>query len=150
MRILIQECLEATLKIDGVEHARIGKGEVIFVGFTEGDTRETIVKMIEKLLKLRIFSDEEGKTNITLAEHGGDILAVSQFTLYADLRKGNRPSFVRALGSLKSKPLFDIFKEELSSRMEKTQYGVFGADMKVGLINDGPFTIWLDSEELGL
>lgn len=150
MRILIQECLEATLRIDGEVHAHIQKGEVLFVGFTGGDTRQTIVRMIEKLLKLRIFSDAEGKTNLTLADQGGDILAVSQFTLYADLRRGNRPSFQRALGSSESKPLFDIFKEELSFRMPRTQYGIFGADMKVQLINDGPFTIWLDSEDLGL
>ncbi len=149
MRILIQECLKASVTIDGEVYSSIGKGEVVFVSFTSTDTASTIDKMIEKMLKLRIFSDENGKTNQDLSQHGGTILAVSQFTLYADIRKGNRPSFVNALGGENSKSLYDLFCKKLSEKVDGVRTGVFGADMKVELINDGPFTIWMDSKELG-
>lgn len=148
MRILIQECLEASVTIDKKVVSKIGKGEVVFVGFTNGDDETIIDKMLDKLLKLRIFEDENGKTNYNLVQHGGDILCVSQFTLYADLTQGNRPSFVKALKSQESEPLYETLKKKLSSLLPSTQYGVFGADMKVQLINNGPFTIFLDSEEL--
>ncbi len=149
MRILIQECLKASVTIDGEVYSSIGKGEVVFVSFTEGDSESTIAKMIDKMLKLRIFCDENGKTNFDLSQHGGTVLAVSQFTLYADIRKGNRPSFVSALGGEKSKDLYDLFCDLLSEKIEGVKTGVFGADMKVELVNDGPFTIWMDSKELG-
>ncbi len=149
MRILIQECLKASVTIDGNVYSSIGKGEVVFVSFTMGDTSSTISHMIDKMLKLRIFSDENGKTNYDLSQHGGTVLVVSQFTLYADIRKGNRPSFVNALGGENSKQLYDEFCQQLSERVEGVKTGVFGADMKVELINDGPFTIWMDSKELG-
>ncbi len=149
MRILIQECLKASVTIDGNVYSSIGKGEVVFVSFTSGDTSSTIRQMIDKMLKLRIFSDENGKTNYDLSQHGGTVLVVSQFTLYADIRKGNRPSFVNAMGGENSKHLYDIFCQQLSERVEGVKTGVFGADMKVELINDGPFTIWMDSKELG-
>ncbi len=149
MRILIQECLKASVTIDGNVYSSIGKGEVVFVSFTMGDTSSTIRHMIDKMLKLRIFSDENGKTNYDLSQHGGTVLVVSQFTLYADIRKGNRPSFVNALGGENSKHLYDEFCQQLSERVEGVKTGVFGADMKVELINDGPFTIWMDSKELG-
>lgn len=149
MRILIQECLKASVTIDGNVYSSIGKGEVVFVSFTSGDTSSTIRQMIDKMLKLRIFSDENGKTNYDLSQHGGTVLVVSQFTLYADIRKGNRPSFVNAMGGEDSKHLYDIFCQQLSERVEGVKTGVFGADMKVELINDGPFTIWMDSKELG-
>ncbi len=149
MRILIQECLKASVTIDGNVYSSIGKGEVVFVSFTMGDTSSTISHMIDKMLKLRIFSDENGKTNYDLSQHGGTVLVVSQFTLYADIRKGNRPSFVNAMGGENSKQLYDEFCQQLSERVEGVKTGVFGADMKVELINDGPFTIWMDSKELG-
>ncbi len=149
MRILIQECLKASVTIDGNVYSSIGKGEVVFISFTMGDTSSTISHMIDKMLKLRIFSDENGKTNYDLSQHGGTVLVVSQFTLYADIRKGNRPSFVNALGGENSKQLYDEFCQQLSERVEGVKTGVFGADMKVELINDGPFTIWMDSKELG-
>jgi D-aminoacyl-tRNA deacylase len=148
MRILIQECLSGQVEIDHQVVSKISNGEVIFVGFTFGDNEEIIDKMIEKLLKLRIFEDENGKTNQSLSVHGGSILCVSQFTLYADLSQGNRPSFTYALPGQYSRPLYDYFCMKLSERMPDTQYGVFGADMKVSLINDGPFTILLDSREV--
>ncbi len=148
MRILIQECLKASVTIDHVVHGEIDEGEVIFVGFTSDDNEKIIDKMIDKLLKLRIFEDENGKTNLNLASHGGKILCISQFTLYADVSQGNRPSFVKALGGEKSKPLYDYFCKKLSELRPDTQYGVFGADMKVSLINNGPFTIMLDSQEV--
>ncbi len=149
MRILIQECLKASVTIDGKVYSSIGKGEVVFVSFTQGDSSSTIRHMIDKMLKLRIFSDENGKTNYDLSQHGGSVLVVSQFTLYADIRKGNRPSFVNAMGGENSKHLYDVFCEQLSEKLEGVKTGVFGADMKVELINDGPFTIWMDSKELG-
>lgn len=149
MRILIQECLKASVTIDGNVYSSIGKGEVVFVSFTQGDSSSTIRHMIDKMLKLRIFSDENGKTNYDLSQHGGSVLVVSQFTLYADIRKGNRPSFVNAMGVENSKHLYDVFCEQLSEKVEGVKTGVFGADMKVELINDGPFTIWMDSKELG-
>ncbi len=149
MRILIQECLKASVTIDGKVYSSIGKGEVVFVSFTQGDSTSTITHMIDKMLKLRIFSDENGKTNYDLSQHGGSVLVVSQFTLYADIRKGNRPSFVNAMGGENSKHLYDVFCEQLSEKLEGVKTGVFGADMKVELINDGPFTIWMDSKELG-
>ncbi|MCR4698335.1 MAG: D-tyrosyl-tRNA(Tyr) deacylase [Bacilli bacterium] len=148
MRILIQECLKASVTIDSKVVGSISEGEVIFVGFTAGDDERIIDKMIEKLLKLRIFEDENGKTNLNLEAHGGKILCISQFTLYADLSQGNRPSFVNALGGSKSEPLYNYFCKKLSEVRPDTQYGVFGADMKVNLINNGPFTIMLDSKEV--
>lgn len=148
MRILIQECLKASVTIDGEVISSIDKGEVIFVSFTQEDDESICDRMLDKLLKLRFFPDAQGKTNLNLKDHGGEILCVSQFTLYASLKEGNRPSFAKALGGEKSKPLYDYFKKKLSERMPNTQYGRFGADMKVSLINDGPFTIWLDSKEL--
>ncbi|MCI1735508.1 MAG: D-aminoacyl-tRNA deacylase [Bacilli bacterium] len=148
MRILIQECLSGSVTIDGKVVSAIAHGEVIFVGFTQGDDEAIIDKMLEKLLKLRIFSDSQGKTNLSLADHGGTILCVSQFTLYADLSQGNRPSFVKALPGALSEPLYNSFKAKLLAKISTAQFGVFGADMKVQLINDGPFTILLDSKEL--
>lgn len=148
MRILIQECLKASVRIDGEIVSKIDEGEVIFVGFTQTDDYTIIDKMIEKLLKLRIFADQDGKTNLNLAAHGGKILCVSQFTLYADVSQGNRPSFTSALGGEKAKLLYDYFCQKLLAYREDTLFGVFGADMKVELINDGPFTIMLDSKDV--
>lgn len=148
MRILVQLCQHGKVRVDGNVVSEISRGEVVLVGFTEGDDEKVLSFMVDKLLKLRIFADAEGKTNLSLQDVKGAILAVSQFTLYADVKNGNRPSFVRALGHLKSKPIYDRFVEILSSRYPQCAFGIFGADMKVELVNDGPFTILLDSEEL--
>lgn len=148
MRILLQECLKASVTIDGNIVSSIGRGEVLLVGFTSGDDEAIIDKMISKLLKLRIFPDANGKTNLSLEQINGELLAVSQFTLYADVTHGNRPSFVDALGGKESEPLYNYFKKKLLELKPDTKFGVFGADMKVNLINDGPFTLSLDSKEL--
>lgn len=147
MRILIQECLRAKVTIDGKIHGEIQNGEVIFVGFTYGDDETTVDKMLAKMLKLRIFADMDGKTNLSLAQTGGNILCISQFTLYADVSHGNRPSFVNAMKGEESKKLYDSFCGKLLQVMPDAQFGIFGADMKVELVNDGPFTIMLDSKE---
>lgn len=148
MKILIQECLKAQVKVDDVVCGEIQNGEVIFVGFTNGDNTTIIDKMLDKLFKLRIFKDENGKTNLNLEQTKGNILCVSQFTLYADLSQGNRPSFVNALKGEESVKLYEYTKTKLKERIPNAQFGIFGADMKVSLINDGPFTIFMDSKEL--
>lgn len=147
MRILIQECLKASVVVDSKEISAINNGEVIFVGFTQGDSEEIIDKMLAKRRKLRIFSDERGKTNLTLDQTKGDILCVSQFTLYANLQKGNRPSFEQARKGEEAKQLYDLFCEKIE-KVANVKFGIFGADRKVHLINDGPFTIFRDSKEL--
>ena len=147
MRILIQECLQASVVVNGKEISSIHNGEVIFVGFTQGDNERIRDKRLSKRRKLRIFSDENGKTNLSLDQTNGDILCVSQFTLYAKLEKGNRPSFERARKGDEAKILYDRFCKKIK-KVAKAQFGIFGADRKVHLINDGPFTIFRDSKEL--
>lgn len=148
MRILLQEVLSASVKIDGAEVGSISRGFLLFVSFTEGDDERTLQRMAEKVLKLRVFPDENGKTNKSLSDVGGSVLSVSQFTLYADAKEGNRPSFVKAMRPEEAKPLFALWNNYLRQSLPSLQTGVFGADMKVSLVNDGPFTLWLDSEEL--
>ena len=148
MRVLVQEVLRASVKIEGQEVGKIERGFLLFVGFTEGDDEKTILKMADKVCKLRIFPDENGKTNKSIFDIGGNILSVSQFTLYASAKEGNRPSFVKAMVPAEATLLFDKWNALLRERFPNLQTGVFGADMKVELINDGPFTLWLDSEEL--
>jgi D-tyrosyl-tRNA(Tyr) deacylase len=148
MRVLVQEVLEASVKIDGKVVGQIARGFCLFVGFKEGDDEQTIKSMVDKVVKLRIFPDENGKTNKSLADVGGSILSISQFTLYASAKEGNRPSFASALRPELAKPLFALWNNELREKMPSLQTGLFGADMKVALINDGPFTLWLDSDEL--
>lgn len=148
MRVLVQEVLRASVKIDGNEVGKIDRGFLLFVGFTQGDDEKVINKMADKVCKLRIFPDENGKTNKSIFDIGGNVLSVSQFTLYASAKEGNRPSFVNALAPKEATLLFDYWNELLRTRFPNLQTGVFGADMKVELINDGPFTLWLDSEEL--
>ena len=137
MRFVIQRVQHAEVKVDGEVTGSIGKGFLVLIGVAETDTREIADKMIKKLLGLRIFEDAQGKTNLDLHAVEGELLLVSQFTLYADCKKGNRPSFIKA-----GNP--DIANESIAT-VEK---GIFGADMKVSLLNDGPFTILLDSEEI--
>jgi len=148
MRILVQEVKEASVTVDDKKIGAIGRGFLLFVGFTEGDNPDVIRKMAEKVLKLRIFEDENGKTNKSLEDVGGEILSISQFTLYGDVKEGNRPSFVKALSFEKSEPMYQLFNNFLKESHPNLQTGKFGADMKVALVNDGPFTLWLDSERL--
>ncbi len=148
MRVLVQEVKYASVTIDGEKIASIGRGFLLFVGFNVEDKEEILPKMADKVVKLRIFPDENGKTNRSLADVDGEILSVSQFTLYASAKDGNRPSFVNAMRPELSSPLFDKWNELLKERFPKVQTGVFGADMKVELLNDGPFTLILDSQEL--
>lgn len=148
MRIVIQEVLKSAVKSEGKLAGEIGPGELLLVGFKNDDKEEIIDKMIAKLLKLRIFPDAAGKTNLSLQQTDGEILAVSQFTLYADLSEGNRPSFVKAMAPEEARRLFKVFQERLIKAYPKTKFGVFQTDMEVSLVNNGPFTIILDSEEL--
>lgn len=148
MRFLIQKVKEAEVKIDGRINGKIGKGYVVFAGIAETDTVEIADKMIKKLINLRLFEDENGKTNLNLAAVNGEILFISQFTLYADCRKGNRPSFISAGRPDIAKPLYEYMIEALRKEVPIVEHGEFGADMKVSLMNDGPFTVMLDSREL--
>ncbi len=148
MKIVIQRVLNAKLTIDSKLVSSISKGEVLLVSFTNDDNQIVVDKMIEKLLKLRIFEDETGKTNLSIDQINGELLAVSQFTLYANLAKGNRPSFENCLNSEKARELYNYFASQLVKKYEKTCFGVFQADMKIDLVNDGPFTVILDSKEL--
>ena len=147
MRFLIQRVKEASVTIDSEVAGAIDGGFLVFVGICDGDDEKTADKMITKMSGLRIFSDEAGKTNLSLTDVGGSLLIISQFTLYADCKKGNRPSFIKAAAPDRAKELYEYILEECSKSF-KTQSGRFGADMKVSLINDGPFTIMLDDKEL--
>lgn len=149
MRIVTQNVSKASVEIDGKIYSKIDQGYLLLVSFTNGDTNETVDKMAKKLMGLRVFPDENGKTNLSIQDINGSILSVSQFTLYADCQKGNRPSFInRCLNPINASKLYDYFNDVLRSYHLDIKTGVFGADMKVNLINNGPFTIILDSEEL--
>ena len=148
MRVILTTVLEANVKVNDRMIAKINRGYLLLVGFTSGDDKETVDKMVDKILSLRVFPDEHGQINISLQDVNGEILSVSQFTLYADARKGRRPSFVDALRPGEAEPLYDYFNEQLEMKHGKVSTGVFGADMKVTSINDGPFTLLLDSKEL--
>ncbi|WP_290140855.1 D-aminoacyl-tRNA deacylase [uncultured Dubosiella sp.] len=147
MKVVLQRVKEASCTIDGETTGRIGTGYMILVGFCDTDTQETVRRMAEKIVKLRVFEDEDGKMNRSLLDVEGEILSISQFTLYANARKGNRPSFIEAAKPAVSQPLYDDFNAALG-RYVPVQTGVFGADMKIALINDGPVTIVLDSKEM--
>lgn len=148
MKIVVQRVKEAGVTVDGQVVGRIGAGFLALVGAAEEDTEQTVEKMVDKMCKLRIFPDSEGKTNLSLKDVGGELLVVSQFTLYADCKKGNRPSFVKAGSPDKAKKLYEHAVDRCRLYADKVEHGIFGADMKVSLVNDGPFTILLDSEEL--
>ncbi len=148
MKILIQRVLEARVDINGETKGKIGKGYLLFIGVSNEDTKEISDKMLEKIAKLRIFEDSEGKTNLSIDKIFGEVLVVSQFTLYADCKKGNRPSFINAGKPDMSKELYEYFIERSKQLFTKVESGIFGADMKVSLVNDGPFTIMLDSNEI--
>ena len=148
MRVVLTTVLEANVKINDKTVGQISRGYLLLVGFTDGDSKETVEKMVDKILSLRVFPDEHGQINISLQDVNGSILSVSQFTLYANTAKGRRPSFVDALRPGEAEPLYNYFNEQLELKHGKVSTGVFGADMKVTSINDGPFTLLLDSKEL--
>ncbi len=148
MRVVLTTVLEAGVKINDKLVAKISRGYLLLVGFTDGDDKEIVDKMVDKILSLRVFPDENGQINISLQDVNGSILSVSQFTLYANASKGRRPSFVDALRPGEAEPLYDYFNQQLELKHGKVQTGVFGADMKVESVNDGPFTLLLDSKEL--
>ncbi|MBQ8826562.1 MAG: D-tyrosyl-tRNA(Tyr) deacylase [Oscillospiraceae bacterium] len=147
MKFVIQRVTNASVKVDGDIKGQIGKGFMVLIGVSQTDTRTEADRLIKKMLGLRIFEDENGKTNLSLNDVGGELLLISQFTLYADCRKGNRPSFINAGKPDMANELYEYIIDECSKQF-KVEKGVFGADMKVELLNDGPFTVILDSEEL--
>lgn len=144
MRVVIQRVNHAQVNINGKTVGKIGKGVMLLVGIKKGDELPVVKKAADKIAKMRIFEDEEGKTNLSLKDVGGEILSVSQFTLMANTKKGNRPSFVDAMRPPKSKELWEDFNKELEANSFHVETGEFGADMQVELENDGPFTIVLD------
>jgi len=152
MRFVIQRVLEGSVKVDGETVGSINKGFVVFIGISDDDTKEIANKMISKMLGLRIFEDSEGKTNLSLEDVGKvediAVLLISQFTLYADCRKGNRPSFIKAGKPDFANEMYEYIIDEVKNKGIKTEKGVFGGDMKISLVNDGPFTILLDSDEI--
>ncbi len=148
MRFVIQRVQHAEVKVDGESTGKIDKGFLVLIGVAETDTKEIADKMIKKLLGLRIFEDAQGKTNLDLHAVNGELLLVSQFTLYADCRKGNRPSFIKAGNPELANDLYKYIISKCRESIPKVEKGIFGADMKVTLLNDGPFTILLDSEEI--
>ena len=145
MRFCIQVVKQASVDIEGVRKASIGQGMLVLCGIGKEDDEAVADKMIAKLLKMRIFSDSNGKTNLSIAEIDGEILLVSQFTLYADCKHGNRPSFTDSMGPQRAEELYNYIAEKIKPQVKTLETGVFGADMQVGLINDGPFTVILDS-----
>lgn len=145
MKTVIQRVSESSVKVDGKLVGEIGKGLMLLVGIDENDEKTDADWLVQKILNLRIFGDEDDKLNLSVQDIKGEILCISQFTLIADYKKGNRPSFIKAARPEKAIPLFDYFKEEIAKSGLKTESGIFGADMKVSLINDGPVTIVMDS-----
>ena len=148
MRLVIQRVLHAEVQVDSKTVGQIQKGLLVFVGAGQNDTKEVADKYLKKLLGLRIFEDENGKTNLSLKDVDGQLLLVSQFTLYANCRKGNRPSFVEAGDPQVAEELYEYMISEASKTVPVVEHGIFGADMKVTLTNDGPFTIILDEHIL--
>ncbi|MBQ9427715.1 MAG: D-tyrosyl-tRNA(Tyr) deacylase [Paludibacteraceae bacterium] len=149
MRVVVQRCSRAEVRIDGIAVGKIGQGFMLLVGITETDTQAEANILAKKIAQLRVFEDTEGKMNLAIHDVGGAILSISQFTLYADCRKGNRPSFIRAARPEQASPLYDYFNETLRTTYNlQVETGRFGADMKVDFINDGPVTILLDTDEL--
>ena len=146
MKAVIQRVSEANVKVDGNIVGEISKGLLLLIGIDEEDEKKDADWLVQKILSLRIFGDEGGKLNRSVMDISGGILCISQFTLIADYKKGNRPSFIKAAKPEKAIPLFDYFKTEITKSGLKTESGIFGADMKVSLLNDGPLTIVMDSK----
>ena len=148
MRFVIQRVAHAEVAVNEETIGKIEKGYLVLIGIAETDTREIADKLIRKMIGLRIFEDENGKTNLSLSDVGGNLLLVSQFTLYANCKKGNRPSFIEAGSPEKAEELYEYIITKCKESVPIVEQGSFGADMKVSLLNDGPFTILLDSETL--
>ena len=146
MKTVIQRVSEATVKVEGKITGEITNGLLLLIGIDEDDEKADADWLVQKILNLRIFGDQEGKLNLSILDTSGEILCISQFTLIADYKKGNRPSFIKAAKPEKAIPLFEYFKAELSKSNLKIESGIFGADMKVSLVNDGPVTIVMDSK----
>ncbi len=143
MKVVVQRALNASCKVDGKITGKIDHGLLLLVGFTEGDDHEKIKAMVQKIINLRIFDDENGVMNLSILDTKGSILSISQFTLYADTKKGNRPSYIQALNGNDATKLYDLFNQELEKYVP-VQKGIFGADMKISFTNDGPVTIILE------
>lgn len=148
MKFVIQRVREANVTVDDQVVGSIQKGFLVLIGVSNDDTKEIADKMIKKMIQLRIFDDEQGKTNLSLDAVNGELLLISQFTLYADCKKGNRPSFINAGNPELANELYEYIIDECHKKCPVVEKGIFGADMKVQLVNDGPFTIVLDSGEL--
>ena len=148
MRAVLQRVARASVTVEGEVLGKIGKGFMILLGVEDADTEEITDKMADKICKLRIFEDENGKTNLSLKDVNGELLMVSQFTLYANCKKGNRPSFIEAGEPHMAEELYEYMIQEAKKSVPVVEHGIFGADMKVALINDGPFTIILDEKIL--
>lgn len=148
MKFLIQRVSHASVEVESQTIGEIKKGFLVFIGISQEDTSEIADKMIHKLLGMRIFEDENGKTNLSLTDVSGELLLISQFTLYADCKKGNRPSFIKAGNPELANHLYEYIITACQKQIPVVQTGSFGADMKVSLLNDGPFTIMLDSNEI--
>lgn len=148
MKLVVQRVLQAEVQVNGQSIGKINRGLLVFVGVGKEDTREIADKYLKKLLGLRIFEDENGKTNLSLKDVDGEVLLVSQFTLYANCKKGNRPSFIEAGDPSEAEALYEYMIAEAKKTVPVVQHGSFGADMKVSLINDGPFTVILDEHIL--
>lgn len=146
MRVLVQRVSEASVKIEGEVHGAIERGLLLLVGIENDDSEDDANWISQKIINLRIFNDEAGKMNLSSADIGGEFLVISQFTLHAAIKKGNRPSYIKAARPETAIPLYDYFVAQLKKTDHKVETGVFGADMKVSLINDGPVTIWIDSK----
>jgi len=144
MKIVLQRVSSASVKVDSKIVGSIENGLLLLIGFSSTDTEENILPTIEKIVKLRIFSDEEGKMNKSVLDVEGSMLLISQFTLYAETKKGNSPSFIEAARPEQAIPLYEFFVDEMRKRITKVETGIFGADMKVELVNDGPVTIVFD------
>ena len=148
MKLVIQRVSEASVQIDGEIKGQIGKGFLVLIGVGQEDTKEVADKYIKKMVGLRIFEDENGKTNLSLKDVGGQLLLISQFTLYANCKKGNRPSFIEAGAPDKAQALYEYFVQECREAVPVVETGEFGAEMKVSLTNDGPFTVIFDERIL--
>lgn len=148
MKVVLQNVLNCEVKIKDRVYSSIDRGFLLLVSFTDGDNLDIINKMANKISKLRVFMDENGKTNLSLLDVNGKIMSVSQFTLYADVKKGNRPSFTNCLDFNKAKELYQQFNLELKKLNLIVEEGIFGEDMKVSFVNDGPFTLVIDSKEV--
>lgn len=148
MKFVIQRVTNAKVTIEGKVNGQIGKGLMVLIGVSNDDTKEIADKMVRKMLGMRIFEDENGKTNLSLEDVNGELLLISQFTLYADCKKGNRPSFINAGAPDMANQMYEYIVSECRKTGWKVETGIFGADMKVELLNDGPFTIVLDSKEI--